>query len=85
MVKVHQILTRKALSIPTKDWGKIQAALLHIGLEGGITVHTLASHEIDAVTAALTAYLHLENHIEALGEEACIAVPEKRDWRTIKL
>jgi len=82
---VHQISTRKALSIPAEDWGKIQATLLHIGLEGDITVRTLASHEIDAVTAALTAYLLLENHLETLGEEGCIAVPEKRDWRTIKL
>lgn len=86
-IEVHPTSTRKALSMPTKDWGKIQAALLHIGLEGDIRVRTLALHEIDAVTAALTAYLHLKNHTEALGdkEEGCIIIPQKRDWRTIKL
>jgi predicted nuclease with RNAse H fold len=86
-IEVHPTSTRKALSMPTKDWGKIQTALLHIGLAGDVRVRTLASHEIDAVTAALTAYLYLKNQTEALGdeEEGFIVIPEKRDWRTIKL
>jgi predicted nuclease with RNAse H fold len=86
-IEVHPTSTRKALSMPTKDWEKIQTTLLHIGLEGDVTVRTLTSHEIDAVTAALTAYLHSKNQTEALGdeEEGCIIIPEKRDWRTIKL
>ena len=86
-IEVHPTSTRKALNMPTKDWGKIQTILMHIGLEGDVRVRTLASHEIDAVTAALTAYLHLINQTEALGdeEEGCIIIPEKRDWRTIKL
>lgn len=86
-IEVHPTSTRKALNMPTKDWGKIQAILAHIGLEGDIRVRTLTSHEIDAVTAALTAYLHLKNQTEALGdkEEGYIIVPEKRDWRTLKL
>lgn len=85
-IEVHPTSTRKALSMPTKDWGKIQAILAHIGLEGDVRVRTLISHEIDAVTAALTAYLHLKNQTEALGdEEGYIIVPEKRDWRTLKL
>jgi len=86
-VEVHPTSTRKALNIPTKDWGKIQTILEHIGFEGDVRVRTLISHEIDAVTAALTAYLHLKNQTEALGdeEEGYIFVPEKRDWRTLKL
>ena len=77
----------KSVARATKDWGKIQTILAHIGLEGDVRVRTLASHEIDAVTAALTAYLHLKNQTEALGdeEEGCMIIPEKRDWRTIKL
>lgn len=86
-IEVHPTSTRKALNMPTKDWGKIQTILAHIGLEGDVRVRTLSSHEIDAVTAALTAYLHLKNQTEALGdeEEGYIFVPEKRDWRTLKL
>jgi predicted nuclease with RNAse H fold len=86
-IEVHPTSTRKALNMPTKDWGKIQTILVHIGLEGDVKVCTSASHEIDAVTAALTAYLHLKKQTKALGdeEEGCIVIPEKRDWRTIKL
>lgn len=86
-IEVHPTSTRKALSISTKDWEKIQTTFLHIGLEGDVRVRTLISHEIDAVTAALTAYLHLKSQTEDLGdeEEGFITIPEKREWRTIKL
>ena len=44
----------------------------------------LATHEIDAVTAALAATLHLENQTEQVGDgKACIIVPKKTDWRTL--
>jgi len=86
-IEVHPTSTRKSLSMPTKDWGKIQTTLLHIGLAGDVRVRTLASHEIDAVIATLTAYLYLKSQTEALGDEqeGFIVIPEKRDWRTIKL
>jgi predicted nuclease with RNAse H fold len=86
-IEVHPTSTRKSLCIPTKDLGKIQTILAHIGLEGDVRVRTLNPNEIDAVTAALTAYLYLRNQTEALGdeEEGYIFVPEKRDWRTLKL
>jgi predicted nuclease with RNAse H fold len=86
-IEVHPTSTRKALNMPTKDWRKTQTILVHIGLGGDIKVRTSASHEIDAVTATLTAYLHLKNQTKALGDEqeGYIVIPEKRDWRTIKL
>ena len=46
----------------------------------------LATHEIDAVTAAaLTAVLHLKSQTERVGDEekGYIMVPKKRDWRTL--
>jgi predicted RNase H-like nuclease len=45
----------------------------------------LAAHEIDAVTAALTATLHLKKQTEPIGdeEEGYIIVPKKLDWRTL--
>jgi predicted RNase H-like nuclease len=66
---------------------KIQAILEAIGLEGCLKVRALKSHEIDAVTAALTAYLHMQNQTEAIGdeEEGYIIVPKKRNWRTLRI
>lgn len=86
-IEVHPTSTRKALNMPAKDWEKVQTILAHIGLEGDTRVRTLTSHEIDAVTATLTAYLYIKKQAEALGdeEEGYIIIPEKRDWRTLKL
>jgi len=86
-IEVHPTSTRKALNMPPKDWEKIQAILKRIGLEGDIRTRTMTSHEIDAVTAALTAYLNLQNQTEALGDEreGYIIIPKKQDWRTLRL
>lgn len=86
-IEVHPTSTRKALSMPSKDWGKVQTILKGIGLEGDIKGRVLTSHEIDAVTAALTAYLHMRSQTEALGdeEEGYIIVPKKQDWRTLQI
>jgi predicted nuclease with RNAse H fold len=86
-IEVHPTSTCKALSIPPKDWGKIQAALTQIGLEGDLKARTLTPHEIDAVIAALTAYLYMRNQTKALGdeEEGYIIIPRKQDWRTLQL
>jgi predicted RNase H-like nuclease len=47
----------------------------------------LTPHEIDAVIAALTAYLYMRNLTEALGdeEEGYIIIPRKQDWRTLQI
>jgi predicted nuclease with RNAse H fold len=86
-IEVHPTSTRKALSMPLKDWGKIQTILKTIGISGEIQTRPLASHEIDAATAALTAYLHIKNQTEAIGdeEEGFIIIPKKMDWRTLKV
>jgi len=86
-IEVHPTSTCKALSIPPKDWGKIQTVLMQIGLEGDFKVRALTPHEIDAVIAALTAYLYMRNQTEALGdeEEGYILIPKKQDWRTLQI
>ena len=85
-IEVHHTSTRKALNMPPKDWEKIQTILKHIGLEGDVQVRILTPHEIDAVTSALTAYLHINDKAEAVGnEEGCIIIPKKQDWRTLKI
>lgn len=86
-IEVHPTSACKALKIPPKNWGKIQTFLTQIGLKGDLKVRTLASHEIDAIMAALTAYLHIKNQTDALGdmEEGYIIIPKKQDWRTIQI
>jgi predicted nuclease with RNAse H fold len=74
-IEVHPTSTRKALKMPTKDW-----------LQGQLQTHMLTPHEIDAIICALTAYLHIQNQTEAVGdaEEGYIIVPKSQDWRTLK-
>ncbi|MEM4733949.1 MAG: DUF429 domain-containing protein [Candidatus Bathyarchaeia archaeon] len=87
ILEVHPTSTRKALGIPPKDWGKIQTVLKSIGLKGDIQVRILTPHEIDAITAALTAYLHIRGETETIGdeEEGFISVPKRQNWRKLKL
>ena len=71
--------------MPLKDWKAIQEALKTLGLKGELETRPLVTHEIDAVTATLTAVLHLKSQTERVGDEekGYITVPKKRDWRTL--
>jgi predicted nuclease with RNAse H fold len=84
-IEVHPTSTRKALQMPPKDWKAIQEILKTLGLKGELETRSLATHEIDAVTAALTAVLHLKSQTERVGydEKGYIIVPKKRDWRPL--
>ena len=84
-IEVHPTSTRKALQMPLKDWKAIQEALKTLGLKGELETRRLATHEIDAVTAALTATLYLKKQTESIGDEGegYIIVPKKSDWRTL--
>lgn len=84
-IEVHPTSTRKALQMPLKDWKTIQEVLRSLGLKGELETRPLATHEIDAVTAALTAVLHLKSQTERIGddEKGYITVPKKRNWRTL--
>ncbi|MCW4045550.1 MAG: DUF429 domain-containing protein [Candidatus Bathyarchaeota archaeon] len=83
-IEVHPTSTRKALQIPLKDWKAIQETLKALELKGEIETRPLATHEIDAVTAALTARLHLKRQTEQIGNKrAAITVPRKNHWRNI--
>jgi predicted nuclease with RNAse H fold len=76
-IEVHPTSSRK-------DWEAIQDTLKTLGLKGELEMRQLATHEIDAVTAALTATLHLEKQTEQIGDgKARLMVPKKRDWRTL--
>ena len=84
-IEVHPTSTRKALQMPLKDWKTIQEILKNLGLKGELETRPLATHEIDAVTAALTAVLHLKRQTEQIGdnEEGYIILPKKIDWTTL--
>jgi predicted nuclease with RNAse H fold len=84
-IEVHPTSTCKALSIPPKDWRKIQTILAQIGFRGDVEARTLTSHEVDATLAALTAYLHAKKQTDAFGnkEEGYIIVPKKQEWRAL--
>jgi hypothetical protein len=73
--------------MPAKDWKEIQGILKRIGLEGSLNERMLAPHELDALTAALTGYLHMRGLTENIGgrEEGFIVVPIRQDWRRITL
>jgi len=87
VIEVHPASTRKALKILGKDLKIIQEALLKMGLKGDVEKRLLTPHEIDAVTAALTGYLHVRRKTQLVGDprEGYIVVPKERDWRTLKL
>lgn len=86
-IEVHPTSTCKALGMPVKKWEKIQTVLTQIGLKGNLTKDILTSHEIDAIIAALTAYLYTKNETEALGnkDEGYIIIPERQDWRKLHI
>ncbi|MEM2975459.1 MAG: DUF429 domain-containing protein [Candidatus Bathyarchaeia archaeon] len=87
VIEIHPLSTRKALSMPLKEWGKIQTVFTHIGLGGDIKTRMLSAHEIDAVTAAITGYLHQIGETEQIGDdvEGVIVVPKRMEWRKLKL
>jgi predicted nuclease with RNAse H fold len=86
-IEVHPTSTRKALNMPTKDWTRIQMILNSIGLGKDLKTRIQSSHEVDAVIAALTARLYLQGRTESVGNETggYIIVPNKQDWRTLRI
>ncbi len=86
VIEVHPASARKALGIPAKDWKRIQEILQEIGYKGDIKKRTLTPHEIDAVTAALTADLYIKGKTKLVGEpkEGYIVIPLKNDWKRLQ-
>ena len=86
VIEVHPASTRKALGIPTKDWKHIQEIFQKIGYRGDIEKRTFTPHEIDAVTAALTAHLYIKGKAKLVGEpkEGYIVIPLKNDWKRLQ-
>ena len=83
VIEVHPTSTRKALQMPLKDWRQIQKILVEIGLGGKWKKRLLSRHELDAITAAITAHLHIKGKTESIGEpkEGLIIVPLPMRWK----
>lgn len=86
VIEVHPASTRKALGMPAKDWKRIQKIFQQMGYKGDVEKRTLTPHEIDAVTAALTALLHIRGKTKLVGEqkEGYIVIPLKNDWKRLQ-
>ena len=75
VIEVHPTSTRKVLGLPAKGRKAIQEALLEMGFKGDLEERDLTIHELDAITAALTASLHLlglSELVRAGDGEICI-------------
>lgn len=85
-IEVHPTSTRKALDMPLKNIREVQTVFEELGLEGSINERILTVHEIDAITAALTAHLYLAGLTEAFGDEVggYIIIPRRMNWRALK-
>jgi len=78
VIEVHPASTRKVLGLPVKGRASIQTALLELGLRGELEERELSIHELDAITAALTASLHLLGLSEAVrARDGEIIIPKR--------
>jgi hypothetical protein len=74
VIEVFPTATAKILGLYSKDEGKVRENLAN---KGFIIKKELNKHELDALFAAITAYLHLEGKSEIIGdEEGKIVIPK---------
>lgn len=85
VIEVHPTSTRKALQMPLKDWHKIQKIFEEMGLSNEWEKRLFSPHELDAITAAITAHLHIKEKTESIGEpkEGFIIIPLPMHWKNI--
>jgi len=78
VIEVHPTSTRKVLGLPAKGRKAIQDAFLEMGFGGDLEHRDLSIHELDALTAALTASLHLLGLSEIVrAEDGEICIPRR--------
>ncbi|MFH1721889.1 MAG: hypothetical protein ABH950_04715 [Candidatus Altiarchaeota archaeon] len=67
-IEVNTKVSAKILGLASKKDFEAQKKLLSVNLSGDITERYLSRDELDAVYAAITAYLHLEGQTSEVGE-----------------
>ncbi len=87
VIEVHPLSTRRALRMSLRNWKRIQEEFLKMGFSGDFQKTQLTTHEIDAMTAALTANLHIQGVTESIGDtnEGFIIIPVRKPWWKIQL
>lgn len=76
VIEVFPTATAKLLGYYSKDELEVQRMLLSAKLRGDIEKRVMRKDELDAIFAAITAYLHFHNMTESVGdEEGVIVVP----------
>ncbi|MFH0861491.1 MAG: hypothetical protein V1875_00535 [Candidatus Altiarchaeota archaeon] len=67
-IEVHSVSSAKILGIHHKGDFPMQKAMMGLDLEGDLNSRILLRDELDAVAAAVTAYLHLIGHTKNVGD-----------------
>lgn len=76
VIEVFPTATAKLLGYYSKNELEVQRMLLSAKLRGDIEKKVLRKDELDAIFAAITAYLYFQNMTESVGdEEGVIVVP----------
>ncbi|MDD5110915.1 MAG: DUF429 domain-containing protein [Candidatus Altiarchaeota archaeon] len=75
-IEVYSKASAKILGVYSKDEFSMQKSMMALDLDGDINTRLLTRDELDAVSAAMTAYLHLLGRTSLVGGEGgSIAIP----------
>ncbi len=67
-IETHAVSTAKILGLHEKSETYMQKNLIASGMDGSIMERMLCKDEVDAIFAAISAFLHLENKTTAVGD-----------------
>jgi hypothetical protein len=71
------VSTAKILGLHAKNETVMQKSLINSGMEGSVMERMLCKDEVDAIFAAIAAYLHLEKKTIAVGDaRGTIMIPK---------
>ena len=76
-IEVYSTASAKILGIYSKNDFTLQKSMMALDLQGDVNTRILSRDELDAVLAAVTAYLHLIGQTRSIGDEKGeIIIPE---------
>jgi predicted nuclease with RNAse H fold len=76
-IEVYATATAKILGVYNKKEFAMQKSMMSLDLDGDITSRLLVKDELDAISAAVTGYLHLVGGTQAVGDEkGMIVIPK---------
>jgi predicted nuclease with RNAse H fold len=76
VIEVYSTASAKILGVYHKDEFAFQKKVMSLDLDGDVNSRFLSRDELDAVVAAITAYLHLDGQTNAVGGgDGVIVIP----------